>query len=228
FHTFGIEQTCSSLAIVDSIDDVISLYQNPAFQSLPKLFLGKGSNVLFTEHFDGLVIVNRLLGKSVSETHEDYLLHVQGGEDWPRLVAWCVAQGMGGIENLALIPGCAGSAPIQNIGAYGVELKDLCSYVDVLDLTTLKTRRMSAEDCEFGYRDSVFKHDLYEKCFVTAIGLKLPKRWTPKNQYGPLQSIPENELSPNAIFERVCQVRMEKLPDPAKVGNAGSFFKNPV
>ncbi len=228
FHTFGIEQTCSYLAIVDSIDDVISLYQNPAFQSLPKLFLGKGSNVLFTEHFDGLVIVNRLLGKSVSETHEDYLLHVQGGEDWPSLVAWCVAQGMGGIENLALIPGCAGSAPIQNIGAYGVELKDLCSYVDVLDLTTLKTRRMSAEDCEFGYRDSVFKHDLYEKCFVTAIGLKLPKRWTPKNQYGPLQSIPENELSPNAIFERVCQVRMEKLPDPAKVGNAGSFFKNPV
>lgn len=129
------------------------------------------------------------------------------------------------MENLALIPGCAGSAPIQNIGAYGLELQSICEYVDILDLHSFETRRMTANECQFGYRDSIFKHELYEKCFITAVGLKLSKQWKAINQYGPLQSIPEDELTPLAIFERVCQVRMEKLPDPAKVGNAGSFFK---
>ncbi|MGR5134800.1 UDP-N-acetylmuramate dehydrogenase [Vibrio alfacsensis] len=228
YHTFGIEQTCSYLAIVDSIEDVIQLLKDESLKGLPKLFLGKGSNMLFTEHYDGVVIINRLKGKSITETAEHYLLHIEGGEDWPELVAWSVEQGMGGIENLALIPGCAGSAPIQNIGAYGLELQDVCEYVDVLDLTTFEIKRMTADECEFGYRDSIFKHALYEKCFVVAIGLKLAKAWKPINQYGPLQSIAEDQLSPLSIFERVCQVRMEKLPDPAKVGNAGSFFKNPV
>ncbi|WP_372377487.1 UDP-N-acetylmuramate dehydrogenase [Vibrio natriegens] len=228
YHTFGIEQTCSYLAVVESVDDVIQLFQDPAFTSLPKLFLGKGSNVLFTEHYEGLVIVNRLLGKVVEETDEHYLLHIEGGEDWPELVSWCVERGLGGIENLALIPGCAGSAPIQNIGAYGLELKDVCDYVDILDLTTFESRRMNADECEFGYRDSIFKHALYGECFISAVGLKLNKEWKPINQYGPLQSIPTEKLSPASIFERVCQVRQEKLPDPVKVGNAGSFFKNPV
>ncbi|WP_322803297.1 UDP-N-acetylmuramate dehydrogenase [Vibrio alfacsensis] len=228
FHTFGIEQTCAYLAVVESIEDVIQLFNDATFKDLPKLFLGKGSNMLFTQHYEGIVIINRLLGKTVTETESHYLLHVDGGEDWPALVEWCVKQGIGGVENLALIPGCAGSAPIQNIGAYGLELQNICDYVDVLDLTTFETRRMSSADCKFGYRDSIFKHALYEKCFITALGLKLPKQWQAINQYGPLQSIPKDELSPHSIFERVCQVRMEKLPDPAKVGNAGSFFKNPV
>ncbi len=228
YHTFGIEQTCSYLAIVESVSDVIQLFQDPTYKGLPKLFLGKGSNVLFTDHFHGLIMINRLSGKRVKETEENYLLHVEGGEDWPELVAWCVANGYGGIENLALIPGCAGSAPIQNIGAYGLELKDICDYVDILDLNTFETKRMSADECEFGYRDSIFKHALYGQCFIYAVGLKLNKQWQPINQYGPLQSIPAEELTPSTIFERVCQVRHEKLPDPKKVGNAGSFFKNPV
>ncbi|MBR9876590.1 UDP-N-acetylmuramate dehydrogenase [Vibrio sp. J1-1] len=228
YHTFGIEQTCSYLAVVESVDDVIQLFQDPAFKSLPKLFLGKGSNVLFTEHYQGLVIINRLSGKVVKETDDHYLLHIEGGEDWPDLVSWCVERGLGGIENLALIPGCTGSAPIQNIGAYGLELKDVCDYVDILDLKTFETRRMSTDECEFGYRDSIFKNALYGECFICAVGLKLNKEWKPINQYGPLQSIPAEQLSPVSIFERVCQVRQEKLPDPAKVGNAGSFFKNPV
>ncbi|HHF3257455.1 TPA: UDP-N-acetylmuramate dehydrogenase [Vibrio alginolyticus] len=228
YHTFGIEQSCSYLAIVESLEDVIELFQNPRFTHLPKLFLGKGSNVLFTEHFEGLVIVNRIMGKEVTETDEHYLLHIAGGEDWPELVSWCVNQGIGGVENLALIPGCAGSAPIQNIGAYGLELKDICDYVDVLDLTTFENKRMHAQDCEFAYRDSIFKHALHGKCFITALGLKLAKQWQPINQYGPLQTIPEEQLSPASIFERVCQVRKAKLPDPTKIGNAGSFFKNPV
>ncbi|MFN1621145.1 UDP-N-acetylmuramate dehydrogenase [Vibrio rotiferianus] len=228
FHTFGIEQTCAYLAVAESVDDVIQLFQDKAYQDVPKLFLGKGSNMLFTQPYEGMVIINRLMGKTITEEDEHYLLHIAGGEDWPDLVKWCVEQGMGGVENLALIPGCAGSAPIQNIGAYGLELQDICEYVDILDLDSFEIKRMSAEECQFGYRDSIFKHELYEKCFITAIGLKLPKQWQAINQYGPLQSIPEEELSPLSIFERVCQVRMEKLPDPAKVGNAGSFFKNPV
>ncbi|BBL90244.1 UDP-N-acetylenolpyruvoylglucosamine reductase [Vibrio rotiferianus] len=228
FHTFGIEQTCAYLAVAESVDDVIQLFQDKAYQDVPKLFLGKGSNMLFTQPYEGMVIINRLMGKTITEEDEHYLLHIASGEDWPDLVKWCVEQGMGGVENLALIPGCAGSAPIQNIGAYGLELQDICEYVDILDLDSFEIKRMSAEECQFGYRDSIFKHELYEKCFITAIGLKLPKQWQAINQYGPLQSIPEEELSPLSIFERVCQVRMEKLPDPAKVGNAGSFFKNPV
>ncbi|MDF2156144.1 UDP-N-acetylmuramate dehydrogenase [Vibrio sp. CAU 1672] len=228
YHTFGIEQTCSYLAVVNSLDEVIELLQDNDYRDLPKLFLGKGSNVLFTQHYEGLVIINRLLGKSVSESADYFHLHIAGGEDWPELVAWCVEQGFGGIENLALIPGCAGSAPIQNIGAYGLELKDVCEYVDILDLETLEKKRLSASECEFAYRDSVFKHRLFNKCFITALGLKLAKNWQPINQYGPLQSIPEPELNPASIFERVCQVRCEKLPDPNKIGNAGSFFKNPL
>ncbi len=228
FHTFGIEQTCAYLTVAESVDDVIQLFQDKAYQDVPKLFLGKGSNMLFTQPYEGMVIINRLMGKTITEEDEHYLLHIAGGEDWPDLVKWCVEQGMGGVENLALIPGCAGSAPIQNIGAYGLELQDICEYVDILDLDSFEIKRMSAEECQFGYRDSIFKHELYEKCFITAVGLKLPKQWQAINQYGPLQSIPEEELSPLSIFERVCQVRMEKLPDPAKVGNAGSFFKNPV
>ncbi len=228
YHTFGIEQTCSYLAIVESVEDVVRLFQNPTFMGLPKLFLGKGSNVLFTEHYEGVVIINRLAGKVVKETEAHYLLHIEGGEDWPELVSWCIDKGYGGIENLALIPGCAGSAPIQNIGAYGLELKDICDYVEILDLYTFETRRMSADECEFGYRDSIFKHALYGECFISAVGLRLNKEWKPINQYGPLRSIPTEQLSPSSIFERVCQVRQEKLPDPAKVGNAGSFFKNPV
>ncbi|GEM77660.1 UDP-N-acetylenolpyruvoylglucosamine reductase [Vibrio sagamiensis NBRC 104589] len=228
FHTFGIEQTCDYLAVVESVDDVVQLFKSPKLQILPKLFLGKGSNVLFTCPYQGIVIVNRLMGKTMQETETHYLLHVEGGEDWPSLVEWCVDKGMGGLENLALIPGCVGSAPIQNIGAYGQEFQNVCDYVDILDLQTFTTQRMTAEECHFGYRDSIFKQALLGQCFITGVGLKLSKKWQPLNQYGPLQSIPKEVLSPRTIFERVCEIRKEKLPDPDRVGNAGSFFKNPV
>lgn len=226
FHTFGIEQPCQHLAVVSSIDELKALYQSPEWQSVPKLFLGKGSNMLFTEPYQGLVIINQLQGKQVTQTDDAYHLHIAGGEDWPELVAWCVDNGFDGLENLALIPGCAGSAPIQNIGAYGVELADVCEYVDVLCLESFEIKRLSNEECLFGYRDSIFKHALYEKGIVVAIGLKLSKYWQANTQYGPLKDI-ENPTA-KAIFERVCQVRMEKLPDPEQTGNAGSFFKNPV
>ncbi len=226
YHTFSIPQTCKHLVEVTSVDELIQVYQQ--WQHLPKLILGKGSNMLFTQPFDGVVVINRLLGKNVSETETDWLLHIAGGEDWPELVKWSVENGYDGLENLALIPGCAGSAPIQNIGAYGVELKDVCDYVDILCLESYTIKRLSAEECQFGYRDSIFKHALFEKAIVTAIGLKLPKAWQAKVNYGPLQALAPSEQTAANIFNRVCKIRMEKLPDPNTTGNAGSFFKNPI
>ncbi|EGR1514425.1 UDP-N-acetylmuramate dehydrogenase [Vibrio vulnificus] len=228
YHTFAIEQCSHYLVEAGSVDELIEIYDNPDFFELPKLIIGSGSNVLFTQPFSGVVVVNRLSGKTLSEDESFYYIHAQGGEDWPNLVEWSVQQGIGGLENLALIPGCAGSAPIQNIGAYGVEFKDVCQYVDILMLDDFSQRRLSAEECQFGYRDSVFKHAPYNQCVVIAVGLKLPKTWQANNSYGPLQDIAEHELSPISIFHKVCEVRREKLPDPKQVGNAGSFFKNPI
>lgn len=228
YHTFAIEQRCDVLVIVENVDDLVEVYQRPEWAALPKLLLGKGSNVLFTEYFRGVVIINRLLGRQAEEREDDYLLHVAGGEDWPELVQWSIEQGYPGLENLALIPGCAGSAPIQNIGAYGVEFKDVCEYVEVLDLNDFSRRRLTAEQCEFGYRDSVFKHALQGRVVIIGVGLRLTKSWQAQADYGPLQAIPEQDRTAESIFDTVCRVRMEKLPDPEVNGNAGSFFKNPL
>lgn len=230
YHTFAIPQTCKVLVEAHSVDDLIAIYQQPQWAELPKLILGKGSNMLFTEPFAGVVIVNQLQGKQVKESETAWHLHIAGGEDWPSLVAWCVKQGYPGLENLALIPGCAGSAPIQNIGAYGVELKEVCEYVDVLDLDSFEVRRMTASECQFGYRDSIFKRELQGKVAIVALGLKLSKAWQANIAYGPLRTLADEAqpVTAQAIFQRVCQVRRDKLPDPNQVGNAGSFFKNPL
>ncbi|EGA66713.1 UDP-N-acetylmuramate dehydrogenase [Vibrio brasiliensis] len=228
YHTFSISQQCDYLIEVSSIDDIKQVYQSREWQELPKLMLGKGSNMLFTEHFHGVVLINKLLGKKVTESATHWHLHIAGGEDWPALVEWSVKQGYSGLENLALIPGCAGSAPIQNIGAYGVELKDICEYVDILCLDTFAIKRLANDECQFGYRDSIFKHELHGKAVIVAVGLKSAKKWQPQIEYGPLKSLEPNTPTAQDIFERVCQIRMEKLPDPNVTGNAGSFFKNPV
>jgi UDP-N-acetylmuramate dehydrogenase len=228
FHTFGISQQCQVLVEAESVNDLIAIYQNPDWQALPKLMLGKGSNMLFTEPYQGVVIVNRLQGISYSSSETEHLLYVSGGEDWPSLVEWCVAQGYAGVENLALIPGCAGSAPIQNIGAYGIELQQVCDYVEYLCLDSYTIKRLSNKQCRFGYRDSIFKHELKDKALVTAIGLKLNKTWQPILSYGPLQSLDPETTTPKEVFDVVVNVRKEKLPDPAVTGNAGSFFKNPI
>ncbi len=228
FHTFALDINCDIMVIVESLDELIRVYQNPEWRNYNKLLLGKGSNVLFTQPFKGMVIINRITGIEVSESAQAWHLHVNGGEDWPELVSWSLQQGYSGLENLAMIPGCAGSAPIQNIGAYGVEFKDVCEYVEVLDLDTLEVSRLQAPQCQFGYRDSVFKQDLYQKAVVVAVGLKLSKQWTPVVSYGNLKAIPQSELSPQRVYQEVCHTRTAKLPDPKEVGNAGSFFKNPV
>ncbi|WCE29586.1 UDP-N-acetylmuramate dehydrogenase [Vibrio sp. SCSIO 43137] len=228
YHTFSIDVSCEVLILVDTVDELISVYQSSEWADLPKLVVGKGSNLLFTDYFHGVVIVNRILGKTVSEDPENWLLHIMGGEDWPELVAWATENGYAGLENLALIPGCAGSAPIQNIGAYGVEFKDICDYVEVLSLQDFSLSRLTAEECQFGYRDSIFKQVLYGKVVITSVGLKLAKEWKAVVDYGSLRDIPEAELSALRVFTEVCRVRQSKLPDPDVLGNAGSFFKNPV
>lgn len=228
YHTFSISQQCDLLVEVNSTEEIKQVYQNPQWEHLPKLMLGKGSNMLFTEPYRGVVILNRIVGKQVTESATHWHLHISGGEDWPALVEWSVNHGYAGLENLALIPGCAGSAPIQNIGAYGVELKDVCEYVDFLCLDTFAIKRLANDECQFGYRDSIFKHELHGKAVIVAVGLKLAKQWQPQIEYGPLKSLEPNTPTAQDIFERVCQIRMEKLPDPNVTGNAGSFFKNPV
>ena len=228
YHTFSIEQSCDVLVEVSSIEEIQQVYQNPQWQALPKLMLGKGSNMLFTQHFRGVVMINRLQDIQVSESDSAWHLQVAGGEDWPNLVKWSVEQGYFGLENLALIPGCVGSAPIQNIGAYGKEFKEVCEYVEVLELDTFTIKRIAAAECQFGYRDSIFKHQLFEKVIIVAVGLKLDKAWQPQIEYGPLKSFALETVSAKEIFEQVCAVRNEKLPNPQVTGNAGSFFKNPV
>lgn len=227
YHTFAIDQTCHYLAVAESVADLIALHQLEPWKSEPKLMLGKGSNVLFTEPYQGLVIVNRLMGIEYSQDSDFHYLHVAGGEDWPSLVKWSIEQNIPGLENLALIPGCAGSAPIQNIGAYGIEFSEVCQYVDYLCLSSFTIKRLSSSDCKFGYRDSIFKRQLYTKAIVVAVGLKLAKQWQPLLSYGPLQALPQG-CHAQDVYHAVCEVRKAKLPDPMVLGNAGSFFKNPI
>ena len=207
--------------------DIVDAYNRSEWQALPKLMLGKGSNLLFTEKFEGVVLINRLEGINHNEDDQFHYLHIEGGEDWPSLVKWCVNQGIGGVENLAMIPGCAGSAPIQNIGAYGLEFQNVCEYVDVLYLDSMETKRLSSQECQFGYRDSIFKRELFEKVVIVAIGMKLAKAWKPITHYGPLKALDSTTATPKQVFDAVCDIRSSKLPDPRIQGNAGSFFKNP-
>jgi UDP-N-acetylmuramate dehydrogenase len=227
YHTFGIDQQCRTLIEVGSVEDLCAIYRSDEWHCQPKLILGKGSNVLFTEYYQGVVLINNLKGLTISEDESSYRLHVCGGEDWPELVENLVAKNIPGLENLAMIPGCAGSAPIQNIGAYGVEFKDICDYVDYLCLDTLMVKRLQVDECCFGYRDSIFKQHLCGKSIVVAIGIKLDKQWQPRLDYGPLADLPATATL-KEIYHQICAVRRDKLPDPNVIGNAGSFFKNPV
>ncbi len=226
-HTFHLDVGCHALLEVHSTEQVIEYFKSSS-KADATLILGSGSNVLFTESFAGTVLLNRIKGIEIQEQTEQFLLHVGGGEDWPSFVETMVNKGIGGFENLAMIPGCVGSSPIQNIGAYGVELNSLCDYVDYIDLETLTPHRLKASECQFGYRDSVFKQELKDKVFITAVGFKVAKSWQAKLEYGALANMIEGEATPAKVFKAVCDVRSSKLPNPAEVGNAGSFFKNPV
>ncbi|WP_061707569.1 UDP-N-acetylmuramate dehydrogenase [Pseudenterobacter timonensis] len=228
WNTFGIQRNAKQLVRAENIQQLLDVWRNATENGEPVLILGEGSNVLFLEDFAGTVIINRLMGIKVEERADSWHLHVGAGENWHQLVQFTLENGMAGLENLALIPGCAGSSPIQNIGAYGIELKHVCEYVDCVELATGDALRLTAAQCRFGYRDSIFKHEYQDRYVIVAIGLRLAKRWQPVLTYGDLTRLDPLTVTPREVFDAVCHMRMTKLPDPKVHGNAGSFFKNPV
>lgn len=227
-NTFGIQAVAKRVIKATSPEGLLAAWRTAQDNNEPVLVLGEGSNVLFLEDFAGTVILNRIMGAEFTEQPDSWLLHVGAGENWHHLVERTLSQGIPGLENLAMIPGCAGSSPIQNIGAYGVELKDVCHYVDCLELNTGQRVRLPATACQFGYRDSIFKHAFQDKYVIIAIGLLLNKHWTPVLSYGDLVRLDKSSVTPSQVFDTVCHMRQTKLPDPRIQGNAGSFFKNPV
>ena len=232
FNTFSIEAKASTLFHFNELaqlPELLQLIKKNRLENKPILILGAGSNTLFCEDFSGLVIKVELLGVEITDLEDNYELQVAAGEDWHQLVTDCIAKGIDGLENLALIPGVVGSAPVQNIGAYGTEFKDFCESVEYVDLLTGKLVTLTAADCLFGYRDSIFKQQAMSNALITKVTLKLSKQWQPHSRYGSLQNIDTQEqVSAKQIYDSVCQIRNEKLPDPEQLGNVGSFFKNPV
>lgn len=227
-NTFALPVNAAHLVIAEQIEMMIKAWQKAQKRKEPLLVLGEGSNVLFLEDFAGTVMINNLKGIEIREQDDAWHLHVSAGENWHHLVSHTLECGIPGLENLALIPGLVGSAPIQNIGAYGIELKQVCEYVDLLNLTTGEIDRIDHQDCEFGYRESIFKHELKDGFVIVGVGLRLNKQWNPQLNYGDLTKLDPQTVTPLQVFESVCAMRRSKLPDPAITGNAGSFFKNPL
>ncbi|MGI2261685.1 UDP-N-acetylmuramate dehydrogenase [Shewanella sp. GXUN23E] len=228
FNTFGLDQRCTELIEAHSRDVLIDASLAAYADEKPMLVLGGGSNLVLTDDFGGTVIRVMTKGIELAETDNAYRLSVEAGENWHELVEYCLKHDMPGLENMALIPGTVGAAPIQNIGAYGIELCQVCEWVEYLDLSTGDVHRLNNQACLFGYRDSIFKGELRDKSVILAVGLILSKAWQPNLSYGPLSEFVSETVTPAEIFDKVCEVRRSKLPDPQVLGNAGSFFKNPV
>jgi UDP-N-acetylmuramate dehydrogenase len=233
FNSFALPAVAQSLVRLSSVADVKRAVDHPELGRAPKLILGGGSNLVLTRDVAGAVLKVEIPGRAlVAETAEAWIVEAGAGENWHELVAWTLQQGWPGLENLALIPGSVGGAPVQNIGAYGVELKDRFHSLDGVDLVTGRSVTLDARQCGFGYRDSVFKHALAGKTLITQVRLRLPKPWQPVLGYLDLQKRVHDTgiAAPDAmtIFDWVCAIRRAKLPDPRLIGNAGSFFKNPV
>ncbi len=233
FNTFGLPASAKMLVRIASEADVKKVVNDPELGRAPKFILGGGSNLVLTQDVDLCVLKIEIKGRRLLETRDDaWIVEVGAGESWHDTVQWCLDQGLPGLENMALIPGTVGAAPVQNIGAYGVELKDRFESLDAVDMITGRTVTLDAETCRFGYRDSIFKHHLAGKSVITKVRLRLPRPWQPVLGYMELErKIAETaNIHPDArqIFDWVCEVRRAKLPDPAVIGNAGSFFKNPV
>lgn len=222
-HTFGLTNSCRNLTHLADIEQV----EQGVFSGPDKHFIiGGGSNCVFVEDFDGTIVKNGIKGRSASLSDNHVHLKVGAGENWHQLVVWCLDNGFNGLENLALIPGTVGAAPIQNIGAYGVEVASFIDYVAFYDFETRQFHRLKAEECQFGYRESIFKGNLDGKMLIVEVGLRLPRAWQGVSHYGELAAI--TNPSAKDIFNKVVDIRQAKLPDPEKLGNAGSFFKNPV
>ena len=223
-NSFALEAKAKAIYQLHSIEQLTQLNEN---LPTPFYILGGGSNSLFIGDFNGSIICPDFKGIEITESEQSFHIHVASGENWHQLVRYCLKHNMPGLENLALIPGNCGAAPIQNIGAYGVEFADVCEYVDWYDFSASKVIRMEPADCEFDYRDSVFKNRLKNQGIIVAVGIKLAKNWQPILKYQGLNEL-ENNPKPQQVFETVVSLRQSKLPDPDVLPNAGSFFKNPI
>ncbi len=229
YNTFGIDVPAEYFTTVGSVDELLEVASFP----YSKHVLGGGSNILLTKAVSGLVVHNELKGITIDkEDDQNVWVRVQSGEVWHDFVLYAVNRGWGGIENLALIPGTVGASPMQNIGAYGVEAKETIESVTFWYWKGKTLLTYSGRDCNFGYRDSIFKHELKEKVFITSVVYKLSKRPVYNVSYGSIRQELEHmgvtDLSVKAIAYAVIHIRNSKLPDPKKIGNAGSFFKNPA
>jgi len=231
FHTFGVAVSARHFCEVGSRGELREALAYASARGLPVLILGGGSNVLFREDYPGLVIRMCLSGINAVNKSEGLVeVRAEAGENWHGFVVHCLDQGWHGLENLALIPGCVGAAPIQNIGAYGVEVKDRIVQVEVLDPDSGQTRHLTAAECAFGYRDSVFKNALRGRAVVLSVTFALQHDRCVDISYGTLATELEGiaDPTPRDVLDAVCRIRRARLPDPATLGNAGSFFKNPV
>jgi UDP-N-acetylmuramate dehydrogenase len=231
YNTFGIEAMAKELVIITSLEELRELL--PRLRTEKFIFLGGGSNVLFINDFDGLAVINQIMGLSSRPVNEnEFHVSAKSGESWHEFVLWTLKNGYYGLENLSLIPGTVGASPMQNIGAYGVEFRDVCIQVDALELSTGELKSFNYSECEFGYRESVFKRALKDKFFIYEVHLKLSKNSPLKVSYGNIQDVLKikgiNHPNHRDISNAVIEIRSSKLPNPKDLGNAGSFFKNPV
>ena len=232
-NTFGIDAAAAHFLKVTDAAQLHALYREPSLRAMPRLILGGGSNLLLTKDFPGLVLHIATQGIAITgEDEQQVFVTAQAGENWHAFVQWTLAQGLPGLENLSLIPGSVGASPIQNIGAYGSEVADFFHSLTAFDMTSGELLHLSKADCAFAYRDSIFKHALRDCAIIFEVRFALPKSWQPNLRYAELAAelASRGIANPSAqeIADAVIAIRTRKLPDPAKVGNAGSFFKNPV
>jgi UDP-N-acetylmuramate dehydrogenase len=230
-NTFGINASASFFASFKSEEELLVLLKENKNHEL--FILGGGSNILFTKNFEGLVLKNEIEGfNTIQESDNSVLVEAGAGMNWHEFVIKCLDLNFGGVENLSLIPGNVGASPMQNIGAYGVEIKDVFEYLDAIHIKTGTLKRFTNEDCAFGYRESIFKNKFKGQYIICRVGFRLTKEHVINTSYGAINKELENQniLNPNIkdVSNAVIAIRKSKLPDPNKIGNAGSFFKNPI
>lgn len=223
-NSFNVKSICPIVYFPQTLSDLESL---PDLSLSPFYILGEGSNTLFVDTQAPIIIKPDFKGIDITETTDNYFVRVGAGENWHEVVCLCINNGVYGLENLALIPGSVGASPVQNIGAYGVELSDFCVEVTWFDFSSKTLTTLSNQDCCFSYRDSIFKNDLLNKGVITEVVLKLPKKWQANLSYSGLNELPL-DTSARDVMNKVISLRQAKLPDPDKLPNAGSFFKNPI
>ncbi|MDE1462617.1 UDP-N-acetylmuramate dehydrogenase [Spartinivicinus poritis] len=228
-HTLGCPATTEYWVEVRSLSELTKAVRYAKSNQLMLLPLGGGSNVVFTQHFDGLIVKIAILGKQVGvQQNGQVIVEAGAGENWHQFVCWTLQQGLSGLENLSLIPGTVGAAPIQNIGAYGVELKEVMECLWAFNRETEEVKQFSVDECQFGYRESIFKQP-DSPWIIAKVAFRLNTEFQPKLHYHPLsQLLADKPVTPELVSDTVCHVRASKLPDPLVLGNAGSFFKNPV